>query len=191
MLAAMLLDEETFFQNKATIVGEVLDKLRGLAKLEAELLFREFDSFGGSLPDASQVISDCINVTTDALSAALDDLGEMDRDALLPLFRAHLPKTIADLSFDHVHERVPDQYIKNAISSCLASKLVYKEGTRFIAAQPKERLAKIALKYVEKEREVCALMEAVSKADNLSEEEKQRVLRLLEVGGARAALGAF
>jgi glutamate dehydrogenase len=187
----MLLDEETFFQNKPVIVAEVLDKLRGLAKLEAELLFREFESFGGSLPEASQVISDCINATTDALSSALDRLGEEDRDALLPLFRAHLPKTLADLAFDHVHERVPDQYIKNAISSCLASRLVYKEGTRFIAAQPKERLAEIALRYVEKEKEVCALMEAVSKADNISEEEKGRVLRLLDVGGARAALGVF
>jgi glutamate dehydrogenase len=187
----MLLDEETFFQNKPAIVAEVLDKLRGLAKLEAELLFREFESFGGSLPDASQVISDCINATTDALSAALDQLSEKDRDALLPLFRAHLPKTLADLAFDHVHERVPDQYIKNAISSCLASRLVYKEGTRFIAAQPKERLAEVALRYVEKEKEVCALMEAVSRAENISDEEKARVLRLLDVGGARAALGAF
>jgi hypothetical protein len=34
-------------------------------------------------------------------------------------------------------------------------------------------------------------MEAVSRAENISDEEKARVLRLLDVGGARAALGAF
>ena len=103
-----------------------------MAKLEAELLFREAENYGGSLPEVSQIISNAINAATDALSAALDTLSEEERKQLLPLFRDHLPKTMADLSFDHVHERVPDQYIKNAISSCLASKLVYKEGTKFI-----------------------------------------------------------
>jgi len=158
--------------------------------LEATLLFREFENFGGSLPEVSEVISDCINSATDALSIALDTLSERDREALLPLFRSHLPKTLADLSFDDVHSRVPDQYIKNAISSCLASKLVYKEGTKFIGAQPKEKLAGIALRYMEKEKEVAGLLESVKTA-NMPEEEKAKVLSLLEAGGARTALGAF
>jgi glutamate dehydrogenase len=161
-----------------------------MAQLEAELLFREFEHFGGSLPDASQIISNCINNATDALSVALDSLSEGELETLLPLFRAHLPKTLADLSFDHVHERVPAQYIKNAISSCLASKMVYKEGTKFVAAQPPAKLAKIALKYMEKEKEIAALMETL-KESNLPEEEKRRIVGLLEAGGARTALQAF
>lgn len=138
----------------------------------------------------SKVISDCINSATDALTDAMDTLSEEDREALLPLFRAHLPKTLADLAFDRVHERVPAQYIKNAISSCLASKLVYKEGTKFIGAQPKERLADIALKYMKKEKEVAELLELLRDAD-LPAEKKAQVLSLLEQGGARTALGAF
>lgn len=185
--AAMLLSEDEFFANKEQIVHEVLDKLRGLAKLEALLLFREFDNYVGSLPEMSQSISNGINATTDALAAALDTLSQEDRDSLLPLFRAHLPKTIADMSFDHVRERVPDQYIKNAIASCLASKLVYKEGTKFIEAQPKDRLAAIALKYITKEKEVAKLMETLSHAD-LPEDKKNEILKLLEHGGARTAL---
>ncbi|CAB9499861.1 Glutamate dehydrogenase 2 [Seminavis robusta] len=114
--SAMLLSEEKFVENKDAIVEEVLTKLRGLAKLEAELLFREYEMYSGSLPRISQVISNSINVTTDALTAALDELSEGDRESLLPLFRAHLPKTLADLSFDKVNERVPEQYIKNAIA---------------------------------------------------------------------------
>jgi glutamate dehydrogenase len=188
--AAMLLSEDEFFDNKEQIVGEVLDKLRGLAQMEAELLFREFENFGGSLPEASQIISNCINVATDALSVALDNLTEEDRKALLPLFRAHLPKTLADMSFEHVHERVPAQYIKNAISSCMASKLVYKEGTKFIAAQPPEKLAQIALKYMEKEKEIAVLVESLE-GSNLSEEEKMRIVGLLEAGGARTALQVY
>lgn len=188
--AAMLLTEEEFFEHKDQIVAEVLDKLRGMAQLEAELLFREFEHFGGSLPDASQIISNCINNATDALSVALDTLPDADLETLLPLFRAHLPKTLADLSFDHVHERVPAQYIKNAISSCLASKLVYKEGTKFVAAQPPAKLAEIALKYMEKEKEIAVLLESL-KGSNVPDEEKERIVGLLVAGGARTALQAF
>jgi glutamate dehydrogenase len=188
--APMLLSEDEFFDNKEVIVGEVLDKLRGLAELEAKLLFREFETFGGSLPAVSQLISNCINAATDALSIALDSLTAEEREALLPLFRAHLPKTLADLSFDHVQERVPDQYIKNAISSCLASKLVYKEGTKFIAAQPPEKLAQIALKYLAKEKEIAVLLESLE-TSNLPDEEKAKIVALLEAGGARTALQVF
>jgi glutamate dehydrogenase len=188
--AAMLLSEDEFFANKEQIVNEVLEKLRGFAELEAKLLFREFENSGESLPEVSQVISNCINATTDALSVALDTLSEQDRESLLPLFRAHLPKTLADMAFDKVYERVPEQYIKNAISSCLASRLVYKEGTKFIAAQRQERLAAIALKYLEKEKEIATLLESLE-ASNVPEEEKARIVGLLQAGGARTALQVF
>uniref|UniRef100_A0A7S4QI86 Glutamate/phenylalanine/leucine/valine/L-tryptophan dehydrogenase C-terminal domain-containing protein n=1 Tax=Ditylum brightwellii TaxID=49249 RepID=A0A7S4QI86_9STRA len=188
--AAMMLTEEEFFQNKAAIVQEVLSKVRDLAKMEATLLFREFENYGGSLPLVSQVISNTINVATDALSVALDNLSKEDRAELLPLFRDHLPKTLAALSFDNVNERVPDQYIKNAIASCLASKLVYKEGTKFIEAQPKEKLANIALQYVLKEKEVAMLKEALASV-NMPQQEKDSIIKLLDAGGARTALGKF
>lgn len=45
--AAMMLSEEEFYEHKDKIVAEVLEKLRSLARLEAELLFREFDSEPG------------------------------------------------------------------------------------------------------------------------------------------------
>lgn len=98
-----------------------------------------------------------------------------------------MPKTISDLSFDNIHDRVPAQYIKNAIASCLASKLVYKEGTKFIESQTLEKLAAIALKYVEKEKEVAALMEGLVGVD-MPQEEKDRIIELLDAGGARTAL---
>jgi len=186
--AAMLCSEDDFFKNKKQIVEEVLGKLRTLAKLEATLLFREYDTFGGTLPETSQIISNCINRTTDALAFALETLPAEDRESLLPLFRAHLPKTLADLSFDQVHSKVPEPYIKNAIASCLASKLVYKEGTKFIDALPPKDLAKIALKYVKQENEIVALIEKLE-GEDITEEEKERIVELLEAGGARTALG--
>jgi glutamate dehydrogenase len=47
--AAMLLNEEEFFDNKEVIVNQVLDKLRSLARMEAELLFNEYESYPGKL----------------------------------------------------------------------------------------------------------------------------------------------
>lgn len=85
--AAMLLSEEQFLDNKEQIVEEVLAKLRGLAAMEAKLLFREYEMYSGSLPGISKVISDAINAATDALTIAMDDLSEDDREKLLPLFR--------------------------------------------------------------------------------------------------------
>lgn len=185
--AAMLLSEDEFFTHKHLIVEEVLHKLRGLAKLEAELLFREAETYDGSLPVVSQIISNSINAATDALAVALGSLSEKDRDELLPLFRMHLPKTLAELSFDHVRDRVPDQYIQNAIASTLASQMVYKEGTKFIEAQPRHKLAEIALRYIQKEKEMALLMDSLE-ASNVPESEKERILALLDAGGARTAL---
>ena len=45
--AAMLLSEDEFFENKSVIVKEILAKLRDIAKMEATLLFREFDFYPG------------------------------------------------------------------------------------------------------------------------------------------------
>jgi glutamate dehydrogenase len=187
--AAMLISEDEFFEHKSAIVEEVLMKLRGFAKMEAELMFREAENYGTSLPEVSQIISNCINTATDALSAALDTLSEEDQQQLLPLFRNHLPPTLAELSFDKVRERVPAQYIKNAISSCLASKMVYKEGTKFIEALPKHKLAAIALEYVQREREITQLINSLEICKDLDEPSKIRIRKLLDAGGARTALG--
>jgi glutamate dehydrogenase len=58
--AAMMLSEEEFYEQKDTIVNEVLEKLRSLARLEAELLFREFESE----PGKSHVSKRCIIYVT-------------------------------------------------------------------------------------------------------------------------------
>merc|ERR1712224_1070313 len=187
MGAAMLASEEEFFDNKEAIVAEVLVKLRGLAKLEAELLFQEAELYGDSLPEVSQRISHAINSATDALSSAMETLSPQDQDQLVYLFRGHLPQTLADLGFDRVRESVPQQYIKNAIASTLASKMVYKEGTRFINALPKDKLAETALRYIREEKEVIKLIETL-KETGLPSEEKDRIIKLLEAGGARTGL---
>jgi len=188
--AAMLLSEEEFFENKPQIVSEVLDKLHEYARMEAELLFREFENYGGSLPQLSKVVSGSVNAATDALAVALETFSDEDKEKLLPLFRAHLPKTMADLAFDQVHQRVPSQYITNAIASCLASKLVYKEGTKFVETLPKDKLAAVALRYLEAEHQI-ALLKGALEGTEMPDKEKEAILKLLDAGGARTALGVF
>jgi len=188
--AAMLLSESEFFENKKQIVSEVLSKLHEYSRLEAELLFREFRNYPGSLPHHSKVVSGAVNAVKDALNVAMETLSEEDKAKLLPLFRAHLPKTMVDLSFHKVHESVPKQYVNNALSSCLAAKLVYKEGTKFVETLPKERLAAVALRYVEAEREVALLKESLEGVD-MPAKEKEAILKLLDSGGSRTLLGIF
>merc|ERR1719296_425282 len=100
-----------------------------------------------------------------------------DKNKLLPLFRDHLPKAMTK-SFDKVHERVPAQYITNAVASCLASKLVYKEGTKFVEALPKDKLADCALRYLEAEHEIALLKDALEGTE-MPEKEKESILKLL------------
>jgi hypothetical protein len=59
------LSTEEFLQHKDELVADVLIKLRHLARLEAELLFREYRNYLGALPHFSERISNAINTATD------------------------------------------------------------------------------------------------------------------------------
>ena len=91
------------------------------------------------------------------------------------------------MSFERAADKVPRQYIRNAIASSIASKIVYREGTIFVESQPKERLAELALDYISKEKEIVILKEVLRNTD-MPETEKQNIIDLLEIGGVSAAL---
>ena len=155
------------------------------------------------------MISDTINDATDSLTETLNYLTNEETEELLPLFREYLPKTMADLAFHRVHDHVPKQYIKNAIASCIASRIVYKgafksvtkegnryitnqflfssEGTEFVASLPKEEIGEILMKYIRKEKEIIQLKRMLQSTE-MNDEEKQKILGLLEEGGVRTAL---
>jgi len=187
--ASMLLSENEFLGIKEEVIEDVLTKLRELARMEANLLFREYGNYPGSLPEVSQRISQAINR---AKVAIFDGLADMERGddtykELLPLFHEHLPKKLTEVAAHRVDERIPLDYMRNAFASCLASKLLYNEGTHFLESQPSERLFELARDYYSKEHRVKHLLSSVMSAD-LPEEEKQEVLQLLSRGGARSAL---
>jgi glutamate dehydrogenase len=69
----------------------------------------------------------------------------------------------------------------------LASKLVYKEGSKFIEALPRSRLAHVALNYIKMEKEITLLCDAVE-SSNLPDITREEVIQLLEAGGSRTKL---
>lgn len=139
------------------------------------------------MPAISQRISNSINITTDALIERMIAISKNDRDKLLPLFRQHLPPTLAKIAFDEIDTKVPAQYIINAIASCLSSKIVYHEGCHFIDSIPKNKLADVCMKYIEKEKEIDHLRQILLGA-NVPEAEKDSIISILETGGVKTAL---
>ena len=188
--AAMLLSEAEFLDNKDEIVSDVLIKLRHFAKVEAELLFREFKNYPGALPHFSALISDTINAATDAVMEELQNLPEEEITSMLPLIGQHLPAKMSEMAYDRISDNVPYQYQLAAISSSLASKIVYAEGVNFIKSQPKSNLSMLALKYIEAEKEVNRLGEALEGA-NLEDDVKDQVKDLIKRGGVRTTLNVF
>jgi glutamate dehydrogenase len=192
--ASMLLDEEEFLAIKEELVQDVLVRLRELARLEAELMFREYKNYPGALPAFSERISQAINRTKAAIWQDLEGMkkGDSTYEELLPLFvQEHLPKKLSDFAGDRVSERIPVDYLRNAFASSLASKLLYKEGIHFLEAQPRERLTELARRYYREEKRLCELLSQVQDAKEFPEAEKRQVIELLSRGGARTALGVY
>ena len=180
ILSAHLMDRPTFEARKPQIVAEILIKLRALAKLEADLLFREHASFRGALPEFSSRISDAINAVTDAVAEKLDASGAADdADALFAtLAPEHLPETLADLAVAKKHD-LPAGYVTACVASFVASRLVYAEGLAYVEALGPERLADVALHYVKAQSDVQAALAAVNAADDVDDLTKARVSALL------------
>eukprot|EP00301_Raphidiophrys_heterophryoidea_P006508 c12622_g2_i2.p1 GENE.c12622_g2_i2~~c12622_g2_i2.p1 ORF type:complete len:1051 (+),score=340.05 c12622_g2_i2:118-3270(+) len=190
IIASMLLSGEEFRAAKPALVADVIQKLRGFARMEAELLFSEYRNFPGALPFFSERISKAINRLKDAVGQHLATLSNEQLYALLPVFHEHLPKALIDLAGNRIVERVPIPYIRNAIASTLASRLVYSEGTLYIDTLPPERVAELTIKYFQAEAEVKELVSKLE-LNQLDDEKKKRVARLVREGGVRTQLAAM
>jgi len=195
----MLLSDTEFAAVKPELVEDVLVRLRLLAKREAELLFREFRTLPGSLPDFSQRISLAINRCTDAIALELDNLPD-DSEAyanMLPLVSQHMPEKLTDMAGHRLRERVPKEYLKRAIASTLASQIVYKEGVQFVEQHRDKHLGSLAFNYLEAEAAVGKVLETLDEAwantpDGVSKEgaaESAALAReIVADGGVRAYL---
>eukprot|EP00298_Acanthocystis_sp_HF-20_P016987 c21644_g1_i1.p1 GENE.c21644_g1_i1~~c21644_g1_i1.p1 ORF type:complete len:1079 (+),score=527.64 c21644_g1_i1:2-3238(+) len=189
IIASMLLEKEQFKSIKKELVSDVLKKLRKFARMEAELLFKDFTNYPGALPIFSERISRAINDLKDAIVNDLINVKKEDLVKYLPIVEDHLPQKLLDVAGNHILEKVPEAYLKAAIASTIASQFVYREGPTYISTLPKDRLGFIAFKYREVQAEVNKLIDQIQKSD-LGEQEKNEAISLLRHGGARTRLEA-
>lgn len=191
--SSMLLTKQEFMDIKDPLVADVVVQLRKLARLEAELLFREYKNYPGALPQFSERISNAIGKVTDAITDALADVGPGDAlfEELLPLVTEGLPvKLAAAAGPERIRDNFPVQYQRNAIASVLASKLVYKEGIHLVETQPEEVMGDRAISYYREDKKIAALL-AELEAKNAPSDADKAVVDLLRRGGARTSLNIF
>ncbi|TDH66115.1 uncharacterized protein CCR75_001397 [Bremia lactucae] len=186
IVASMLLETDEFLAVKDELVIQVVDKLRALARVEAQLLFREYKMDPTSaLPPASERISRAITRVHDAVLAHFEDVCEADQQVLFTLIDEHLPPKLRELALDRVQEKVPLAYIRSIVASSLASKIVYREGLQFTEALPDLNLGNMALQYLKQEKKVQRLVQDVRSSQLLH---KDDIADLLARGGVRAGM---
>lgn len=192
--ASMLLSKAEFMKCKPEIVEDVLVRLRHVARLEAELLFHEYNNYPGALPHFSERISFAIAKVTDAITDALANVNPEDKlfQELFPLIKDNLPKKLAELGGDRIAARYPVQYQRNAIASALASQLVYHEGVHLVEQQPLERTAERAFEYYRQDQKVKKIIQKLASTDlGAANGDKPTIIKVLEKGGARSLVDEF
>lgn len=189
IIASMLLETEEFLAIKDKLVVEVVDQLKSLARVEAELLFREHQLDPTSaLPPHSQRISQAIIRLHDAISQELEDLDSVsDNPGFMSLIRDHMPDTLEAMALNRI-DQVPLSYLKSIVASSLASKIVYREGIQYAETLPASNLAPIAMKYLHQTHRVNQMVAHVTTSDL---PEKDEIADLLRRGGIRAGVDSM
>jgi len=187
IVASMVMSAGQFKQLKPQYVPQVLDRLRELARLEAQMLLAESARDPSTaMPVLSERISVAILRVNHALDALLDKLPAEQRTDFFHLVRQGLPATLfADESIaKSAEKRLPWAYQRSCVTSGLASRLVYREGLHFVESLPDEGLAEFARSYLDGEQHAQKLAALVATAGLKFGPE---VEKLLLKGGVRAA----
>jgi glutamate dehydrogenase len=184
--ACMILDEQEFLAIKPEFVEQVLDRLRELARLEAELLIAEHRRHPeASLPQLSTRLSKIINASAPAIMASIANWSAEDLESANQLVRDHLPQILQDTGGDRVWTHLPERYRHWMMAKRLASGMAYREGIDFLEGMETEAIADLALRYLRQDLRVRGLVAELQSADL---PDRDTVIRLLQDGGIRAGL---
>lgn len=192
---SMLLTTDEFLEHKEALAEGMIAHLHDVARMEAELLFREYKYHPGALPHFSERISNAINFVTDCIADRLQDVPQDDElfQTLKPLIKKNIPAKLVELAWDRV-DNLPANYLRNAIASTLASRMVYQEGIHAIESQPADAIADRAFEYHMKTEEINGLMLELAEAQqtgHLDVKSQEKVIELLRKGGARSSCEFF
>jgi len=184
--ACMVLSDDEFLSIKDTYVSQVLERLRELARVEAEFLMRAAKTHPSmSLPKISVELSKVINTTAAAIAAGVPSWPAEDRELAKQMIRDHLPKVLFEFAGDRVWKSLPASYQTWIIANRLASSVAYREGMDFFDGCTPAEIADLARRYMRSDlanRDIVAKVRASGLAD------KDHIAALLERGGARAGI---
>ncbi|MEE2971951.1 MAG: NAD-glutamate dehydrogenase domain-containing protein, partial [Planctomycetota bacterium] len=184
--ACMVLDEEEFLRIKPAFVEEVLDRLRELARVEADLLIAEHRRHPGtSLPQLSIKLSRIINNAAPAIMESISTWPEEDLAIARELVRDHLPQILQDAGGDRIWTHLPERYQHWMMAKRLASGMAYREGIDFLDGMEPEAVATLAQQYLRQDVRIRSLVDGMRNADF---PDRATIIRLLEQGGIRASL---
>ncbi|MCB9831536.1 MAG: NAD-glutamate dehydrogenase [Planctomycetes bacterium] len=185
--ACMMLEVDEFLAIKETFVDQVLNKLRILARREAELLMRMHRHQPETpLYELSIRLSRVVIRTADAIHGTIARLEEQDEDLIHRLVIEHLPPILIEKAGDRLWKKTPRNYLEWIMAKSMAARLVYREGFEFLESMSEQALAKLALDYLRLETERRRLAAEVAESEL---PHRDRIARLLEQAGILSTLG--
>ncbi len=185
VLANLLVDTETLLEIKPAFVREVVDRLRELARLEAELLFDAHRRNPHvALPEHSVRLSREVNRVKEALTRGHAALRAGAPSMVGKLAERYLPPTLAARAGDRV-KALPAVYLAHLVGAVVTAQMLYREGLELVAGVPDEGLVDLAIAWLSREERTEALVAEVERSGLAS---KVEIAQLLHLGGTRAAL---
>ena len=182
----MLLDESAFMRIKKSFVEQVLDRLRVLARDEANLLVNEQKRHPCMpLPEISVRLSRVINSAADAVEDGMSGWSEADEVLARSLVHSHFPDVLCGEVGQDIASELPAAYLARLIACKLVTAIVYREGIDFFASMEPEIISEMAASYLRKDGDVEQLVRIV-RGSGLKDAE--RIADLLERGGTSALL---
>jgi glutamate dehydrogenase len=186
VIACLLLSDAEFLAIKPTFVAQVLDRLRSVARLEAELLFDACRQRPATPHfEISIQLSREINRVASAIASRYGALEEEHPELIKGTVLAYLPPILAETAGERVWTHLPAGYRAQLVCTSIAAGLVYGEGLDYYRDVPDEHLADLALSYVLRADRNRELVREVERSGLASAGE---IARLLRIGGTRAAL---
>lgn len=180
IIACLTILPDEFAQIKNIYVEQVLEIIRRNADNEAKLLFRAWQKNKTStdLVHLSYEISAEINQAKDILLEkinALDDQ-ELNSGKFTYILLKHCPQILVEKYRDRILNKLPRAHKVAILSAHMASHLIYKEGFHWLDSLHPDQVLKIALEYMEAERQIEKMVREIEKSSVLFKEEIASVL---------------
>lgn len=190
VLGGLVMSDDEFMAVKPRFVDDVMAILRRRARDEARLLLSEARRGDGTKPlhVISVEASLEMNEAADALYAALCAEGEDVRKdhVLANLVREYCPPVLVERYGERIFQKVPARHLNALVAAYAASRIVYAEGTGWLAGLMQQRSVRdVVHTWLEEDARVTALAAAVREAGFA---EAPAAAALLERSGRRRAV---